>query len=188
MAYAISILIGYALGCIPFPYLLGRMRGVSLYETGTGNPGAANLFRQVSRPLGVLAALLDMAKGALAVSTGEWLGLPEPMWLLPGVAAVAGQWYPAILKFRGGEGLATAVGVALGALPIAGAVGAVVGVPAVAALRNTGYGVGLGWTAFLGVALARGSPLSVILGLMVLGVIILLRSVARAARARRGMR
>ena len=176
MDYLFAILAGYALGSTPFSYLLSRLRGVNPHTVGTGNPGAANLFRQVSRPLGVLAAVLDGAKGALAVLVGGWLGLPEWGTLLPGAAAVAGHWHPLPLRFHGGAGLATAIGVCIGALPIAAAIGLAVGVAATAGWRNVGRGAVLGWTGLLGVALGLGDRWYVVLGLVGLGAIILGRA------------
>ena len=96
--------------------------------------------------------------------------------LLPGAAAVAGHWHPLPLRFRGGAGLATAIGVCIGALPIAAAVGLAVGVAATAGWRNVGRGAGLGWTALLGVALGLGERWYVVLGLVGLGAIILGRA------------
>ena len=188
MTYSLAMIIGYALGSIPFPYLLGKVRGIDIYTVGTGNPGAANLFRQVSKPLGVLAAVLDIAKGALAVMIGKSLGLTEAAVLLPGAAAVIGQWHPAVLRFRGGEGLATAVGVCLAALPIPATVGIVLGVAALALLRNTGRAAALGWAAFLSLAAAGGAHPGLILGLLFLGAMILARSSFKAVRARRHVR
>ena len=182
MDYFFAILIGYALGSIPFSYLLGRLRGLDLRAVGTGNPGAANLYRQASKPLGVLAAVLDGGKGALAVLCGGWLGLPEGATLLPGMAAIVGHWYPPLLRFKGGAGLATAIGIGLGALPIPTAIGLGAGVAATAAWRNVGQGAGIGWVAFTGVALGLREPWYVVLGLLGLGFIILGKAVFREGR------
>ena len=179
MDYLLSIVIGYALGSLPFAYWLGRLRGVDIRQVGTCNPGAANLFREVSKPLGVATFLLDAAKGGSAVVAGIALGLPAGGELLPGAAAVVGHWHPAFLRFRGGEGLATAIGVGLGALPMASAVGLAAGVAATAAWRNTGRGAGLGWAAFLGVSMGLSQDWRLIGGLVGLGIVILARTVWR---------
>ncbi len=180
MDYLLAIALGYLLGSIPFAYLLGRVRSIDIRQVGTGNPGAANLFRKVSRPLGVSAAVLDGAKGAAAVVIGISLGLDSGAELLPGAAAVAGHWYPIFFRFRGGEGLATAIGAVLGALPIAGAIGLAVGVSVTAAWRNTGRGAGMGWAAFLGASTGLGRDWAVIAGVMGLGVVILARTLVRS--------
>lgn len=70
------MVIDYLIGSLPFPYLLGRAKGVDLFTIGTRNPGAANLFRKVSRPLGILASLLDIDKGAVSVFIATLLAVP----------------------------------------------------------------------------------------------------------------
>ena len=170
-----AILIGYALGSLPFPYLLGRLRGADLRRTGTGNPGAANLYRQVSSRLGVLAATLDGAKGALAVLTARWLGLSDDASIIGGAAAIAGHWRPLLPSVPGGMGLATAIGVTIALAPLAGGAGLAARLAATAWRRNVGQGAGLGWIVFLGVALPTESWL-IVAGVMGLGLAVLLRA------------
>ena len=171
-----ALLAGYALGSLPFAYWLGRWRGVTLTSLGTGNPGAANLFRQSSRRLGVMAGALDMAKGASAVLVGRWLGLPSEVALASGAAAVVGHWHSPFLGFRGGAGLATAIGVGLGAAPIASTIGLAVGVATTAIGRNVGRGGGFGWTTYLGVSVALGDRWPLVGGVVGLGLVVLLRT------------
>ncbi len=167
------------MGSVPFSYWLGRWSGVTLTALGTGNPGAANLYRQSSRALGVLAGALDMTKGALAVLAGQWLGLPAGVSLLPGAAAIAGHWHSPILGFSGGAGLATVIGVGLGAAPVAGAVGLAVGVTYTAIWHNVGRAGVFGWSTFFAVAVWRGEPWPVTLGVIGLGFVVLLRALLR---------
>ena len=180
MNYFLAIVAGFALGSIPFPVLLGKMQGADPRTVGTGNPGAANLFREISKPLGTLAAILDGGKGVLAVLVGGWLGLPEGATLLPGAAAIVGHWYPPITRFRGGQGLATAIGVGIGVLPLASAIGLAVGVVTTASWRNVGRGAGAGWTAFLGVSLGLENTWFVILGVLGLGIVLVVRDRLRS--------
>ena len=91
-------------------YLVARFRGFDIFEVGTRNPGATNVFRVVSRSLGTLVLVLDALKGLLSVVMANILGvIPEAM-SVAGAAAVVGYWYPVSLRFKGGAGLATAVG------------------------------------------------------------------------------
>ncbi len=176
MTYLYAILAGYALGAPPFAYWLGRLRGVDLTKVGSKNPGAANLFRQVSRPLGVLAIGLDGAKGALAVLVGGWIGLSDGATLVPGVAAVVGHMHSPLLGFRGGAGLATALGVGIAASPVAGSIAFGVGVAATVLGRNVGRGSGYGWAAYVIIAPFLGDRWYVILGLVGLGGALLARA------------
>jgi glycerol-3-phosphate acyltransferase PlsY len=101
-----AIVIGYALGSVPFGLLLTRVAGMGdVRAIGSGNIGATNVLRTGNKKLALATLLLDMGKGAAAVA----LSPPEAgMWAM--LAAVAGHVWPVWLKFRGGKGVATALG------------------------------------------------------------------------------
>ncbi|WP_294251685.1 glycerol-3-phosphate 1-O-acyltransferase PlsY [uncultured Sphingomonas sp.] len=112
MAPAGALLLGYLLGSIPFGVLLTRAAGAGdLRQIGSGNIGATNVLRTGRKGLAAATLLLDMAKGAVAVLLAAAF--------LPGSAALAataafiGHCYPVWLKFRGGKGVATLMGVVL---------------------------------------------------------------------------
>ncbi len=144
-----SLLLGYALGSVPVAYLLARAWGVDIFSVGTGNPGAANVFRAVGRGPGSLVFLADAMKGAGAVLLARALGVAPELVVLAGAAAVVGHWYPLALRFRGGAGLATALGVGLGLLPLAGLVALGPGLAALLRLRSTGPAAAVGNAAFV---------------------------------------
>jgi acyl phosphate:glycerol-3-phosphate acyltransferase len=122
-----SILIAYVIGAIPFSYLLGRaIKGVDIRETGSCNVGATNLMRCAGRPLGILALVLDVLKGVIAVMAIPCLFYKTGMVFNPylfkvvlGLAVVAGHVWTVFLRFKGGKGVATAVGVLIGLSPLA---------------------------------------------------------------------
>lgn len=159
MPVALALLASYLLGSMPFAYLVARAKGVNIFAVGTGNPGAANVFRSVSRPLGVLVFVLDAGKGLGAVGLGRGLGLEEGWLIAAGALAILGHAYPLFLGFRGGTGLATAIGAGLGIAPQAGLLAflASVGI-ALPVLRSTGHTAGVGIALFLllSVLLKRG--------------------------------
>jgi glycerol-3-phosphate acyltransferase PlsY len=110
---ALALLLGYLLGSIPFGLLLTRVAGAGdLRAIGSGNIGATNVLRTGRKGLAAATLLLDLAKGAAAVAVGEWL-VPGGGGLLGGMAAFLGHCFPAWLKFRGGKGVATLMGVVL---------------------------------------------------------------------------
>jgi len=117
---ALGCLISYFLGSIPFSFIIARaVKGVDLRKTGEGNVGARNVFHVVGRKYGILAGLLDFAKGAGAFGVGILLGL-NPMWIwLCGLFVVLGHVFPLFLKGRGGKGVACAFGFLLGMEPFA---------------------------------------------------------------------
>jgi glycerol-3-phosphate acyltransferase PlsY len=108
---ALSLVIGYVLGSIPFGLVLGLLfGGIDVRTIGSGNIGATNVLRTGRRGLAAATLLLDIAKGAAAVLAGHALG-GEPGALIAGPAAVFGHVFPLWLKFHGGKGVATLLGV-----------------------------------------------------------------------------
>lgn len=104
---------GYALGSIPFGLILTRLfQAGDLRSIGSGNIGATNVLRTGRKGLAVATLLLDMGKGLLAVVLA-WKFLPEAV-SLAAVGAILGHCFPLWLRFKGGKGVATLMGVALG--------------------------------------------------------------------------
>lgn len=107
-------LVGYALGSIPFGYILTRLSGLGDIRTiGSGNIGATNVLRTGHKGLAALTLLLDGLKGALAVVLGSLIGGTHSAeaGLVAGLAAFIGHIFPIWLRFRGGKGVATYLGV-----------------------------------------------------------------------------
>ena len=110
----LAMLLGYLLGSIPFGLLLTRAVGVDIRSIGSGNIGATNVLRTGNRPLAAATLILDAAKGAAAVLIARyWLG-SENAAMVAGLAAFAGHIFPIWLRFKGGKGVATYIGVLLG--------------------------------------------------------------------------
>jgi glycerol-3-phosphate acyltransferase PlsY len=120
MRDALLILVGYVLGSMPWGYWLPRLvTGANIRAVGSGNTGAANVWRTQGFKLGLSVALLDVAKGFVAALLGLWLG-NELIGLLAGIAALVGHWRPLFMGFaRGGKIVATTAGVALALAPLA---------------------------------------------------------------------
>lgn len=114
-----AVLLGYALGSIPFGLILTRMFGAGdLRAIGSGSIGATNVLRTGRKGLALGTLLLDAAKGALAVwLTAQWWPLAAP---IAAFGAIVGHCFPVWLQFKGGKGVATALGIALAlAWPVA---------------------------------------------------------------------
>jgi glycerol-3-phosphate acyltransferase PlsY len=106
------LLAGYLLGSIPFSLIVTRLGGAGDLRTiGSGNVGATNVLRTGRKGLAALTLLLDMGKGAAAVLLARAVA-PDCM-ALAGAAAFFGHLYPVWLRFRGGKGIATMLGIAL---------------------------------------------------------------------------
>jgi glycerol-3-phosphate acyltransferase PlsY len=113
-----AIISGYILGSIPSAYLVARLRkGIDIREVGSKNMGAMNVYYEVGMWEAALVLLADVGKGIVAILLARWLGLSLTFQLLTGLAAVVGHAFPAFLKFRGGKGGATALGILLFLMP-----------------------------------------------------------------------
>jgi acyl phosphate:glycerol-3-phosphate acyltransferase len=110
----VAFFLGYLLGSIPFGLILTRLAGTEdLRSIGSGSIGATNVLRTGSKPLAVATLLGDALKGTLAVVIAGYYGGPNAA-MLAGLGAFLGHLYPVWLKFRGGKGIATYIGVLIG--------------------------------------------------------------------------
>ncbi|MCC6220810.1 MAG: glycerol-3-phosphate 1-O-acyltransferase PlsY [Deltaproteobacteria bacterium] len=124
IGFVVPITIAFLLGAIPFGYIVGRLKGVDIRKHGSGNIGATNASRILGKKLGAITLLLDAAKGALASSlwrlsffapAGYLSSFNFPLCL--GFAAILGHCFSPFLRFRGGKGVATALGVYIVSMP-----------------------------------------------------------------------
>jgi len=112
----------YLLGSIPTGLLLGKAYGIDVRKEGSGNIGATNLYRTVGRKVGVMTLAGDCLKGLLPVLAVKYSTLPAEYAAWVGLAAFCGHVFSVFLRFRGGKGVATALGVFLALSPIAVAI------------------------------------------------------------------
>ncbi len=114
-------LLSYAIGSLPTAYLFTRyILGQDIRQMGDFNSGAANVFRNVGAKAGVAVGAIDIIKGGVVVVLAMVLVDDTYMEMMAGGAALAGHNFPVHLKFRGGRGAATAVGVLIASLPLIG--------------------------------------------------------------------
>ena len=182
---ALLMLLAYLLGAIPFGILLTRMAGAGdLRAIGSGNIGATNVLRTGRKGLAAATLILDGLKGAAAVWLGAWL-VPDGGAALGGVLAFIGHCYPIWLRFRGGKGVATMLGVTLALAWPVGLIFAAVWLGMLAVTRISSVG---------GMSAAIAAPLAALLldrgdvvtALLAMALIVLWRHRANIARLRRG--
>ncbi len=112
MPYIIATIAGYFAGCINTAYIISRIKGVDLRKGGSGNLGASNTTILLGWKLGVLVGVIDILKGVVTVLVFQAFFSEHPaVWLLSGTACILGHIFPFYLRFRGGKGFATILGV-----------------------------------------------------------------------------
>ena len=169
MNIALAVGCAYLLGAIPFAYIAARLvKGSDIRKLGGGNAGALNTWREIGPGAGLAVLLLDIGKGSLAVLIAQRLGAGETWIFVAGAAAVTGHNYSVFLKFTGGRGAATSVGVLLALAP--GPMG--IGIAIIAAMlvitRNMRFAVSMAFVAQPILIWIFGGPLSLIVYAIIL--------------------
>lgn len=120
MTRLLLVIAAYLIGSIPFGYLIVRRKlGADIRETGSGGTGATNVSRRAGKAAGVLTLVLDALKGSAAVLLAQRMTGDNWMIAAAAIAVLAGHIFPVWLRFRGGKGVATVVGVFLVLAPVA---------------------------------------------------------------------
>lgn len=142
----------YLVGSLPTAVIMSRLvAGVDVRDLGTGNAGAANVFREVDRRVGVFVAVVDILKGLLPVLIADRVfDLGPTGAMIAAAGALWGHQYSVFLKFRGGAGLASAFGGVAGMMLGPTVVAGFVGFPMLLVTKN------MGWTGGVTIAIAFG--------------------------------
>jgi len=117
-----AVIGAYLLGSIPFGVLIVKAHGKDLRSIGSGNIGATNVSRALGRKWAYICFVLDVLKGMVPMLVIMFIAKPAGifmllLWLVVGCAAISGHIFPIYVKFKGGKGVATSFGVALGLWP-----------------------------------------------------------------------
>ena len=120
--FPLAIIAAYLLGSIPFGLLIAKAHGKDLRSIGSGNIGATNVSRALGRKWAYFCFVLDVLKGLTPMLATMLIAEPDSvltlwLWLAVGCAAILGHIFPIYVKFKGGKGVATSFGVALGLWP-----------------------------------------------------------------------
>lgn len=113
----LMVLLSYIIGSLPSAYIAGRLlKGVDIRKVGDRNAGAANVYRNISHKAGIVVLIADIAKGAVVILIAQMI-TTQPIVFLCGLATVAGHNWPIFIRFKGGRGEATTLGVFLTLVP-----------------------------------------------------------------------
>ena len=157
------ILLGFLFGSLPTAFLVGKWRrGIDIRSVGNRNPGAGNVSREVGKAFGVLVFVVDAVKGMVAIIVGQRIGAPDAAVYAAAFAAVLGHNFSPFLKFRGGKGAATAIGVSALLMWQITAIAAVVGLAMLALTRHIFWSAGFTLFAFNALAIITGQTLGLI--------------------------
>ena len=192
MTLFLLLVISYLLGSIPLGLLLARAKGVDIRKVGSGNIGATNVYRSVSKTLGVATFAGDAVKGFIPAFFFPMIGKTccdaHVLAILCGCAAIAGHNWPIFLGFKGGKGVSTSAGMLLGLAPAAAGIGLAVWIILVAITRyvsvaSIGAAVAVpaaGWWLYV------RDGLLLPLALTVLGALVIWKHRANIARLKAG--
>ncbi|HCV00387.1 MAG: hypothetical protein CL897_06780 [Dehalococcoidia bacterium] len=183
----LALLIAFLAGSVPFSWLLARYRyGVDLRATGDGNVGSGNLLHLGGIWLVVVATILDLLKGAIALAIVLAITGDEWVVLTGGGLVIAGHVLPPWLAFNGGRGASPAIGVAWALLPLSGLVMLGVGLIVLVGTRRTVVGIAAAVIALVAVTLAIDGNAGRLLFVVVLFLVVALKDVFDRFQSRRG--
>jgi glycerol-3-phosphate acyltransferase PlsY len=183
----IAIATAYVIGSVPFALILARRWGaVDLRRVGSGNLGAANVWRASGMTAGVVVAMLDIAKGAAGVAVAGRLDPGAGTPAAAGFAAVLGHIYPIWLGFRGGKGVATSCGVFAVLTPLAVPPALAIFLAAVWVTKYISVGSVLASLALPPIAYATGSPAPAVGAAVGVASLIVFRHRSNLRRVREG--
>ena len=137
--YTLGLVCAYLLGSVPVGDLVCRALGVDIRNRGTGNPGAANIFREVGLIASVVVFALDLSKGAVAIMPFYLFELPTWIGLIAMVSVLGGHIFPVFWRFRGGTGLVVGMGTTIAMLPFGFLFAVPITVLAVKVTKNITY-------------------------------------------------
>jgi glycerol-3-phosphate acyltransferase PlsY len=185
MSGVLAPLLAYLLGSLPFGYLIVRwQKGIDVRTTGSGSIGATNVMRNLGIIGFVVTFLLDLGKGVAAVLLAGHLTHDNPWWIAASaVAAILGHCFPVWLKFRGGKGVATGVGVFIALAPLQVVLVLVIFALIVAIWRYISLGSIIATAAFpVLVHFMKHAPIPIVLGAAGGALVIILRHHANLRR------
>jgi glycerol-3-phosphate acyltransferase PlsY len=185
------VFVGYLLGSIPSAYIAARLRkGVDIRKVGGGNPGALNTFREIGAIEGIIVLLADIAKGAGAVFIAQASGTPQLFVLLAGAASVIGHTWPVFLRFHGGRGLATTIGVFLALFSWKMLIAIGIAIIPILITRNITFGMAIGLASLPLIVWRFGGSMTLILYSILLPLFLGLRYIPtfKEAIATRGIK
>jgi glycerol-3-phosphate acyltransferase PlsY len=182
MEPALVIAFSYVLGSVPFGVVFTLAKGIDLRSVGSGNIGATNVLRAAGKGTAIMTLLGDILKGSAAVALARVLELGPLYEGLAGIAAVVGHDFSVFLRFRGGKGVATSIGMVLIYAPQAGILTVVLWLSAVLITRYSSLGAIVSFALLPVVMLLQGQAEQKVLVAVILSSLLLVRHAGNIKR------
>jgi len=183
IAFVLLLVAAYLLGSVPAAYLAARWsRRIDIRQYGSGNVGAANVLKITSKRWAIPVIVFDLVKGMVVVYIAKLIGLEVYQQVMIGIAAIVGHNWPVFLRFSGGRGVLTTLGVALllplingPLIPWVVVVGLVAVGISLLITHHTPLGVGVGLAAMPLVSWIANEPLPMTLGFLAMFLLVVIR-------------
>ena len=168
-----ALVIAFGLGSVPTAYIAGKLVvGGDIRHLGSGNPGALNATQQLGKAVGLAVLIVDAGKGILAVVVAQTMGVTELWVYAVAFVVTVGHNFTPVLKFRGGKGAATVLGISAFMLWQITAFSAVAGVVVLLVTRHPVWAVAGVFVALNALTIATGQPIGQIVLCIVLSVLV----------------
>ncbi len=174
----LALLLGYLTGSIPFSFIIAKaVKGIDLRRTGSGNVGSSNLVRSVGLFYGIIGGLLDALKAPAVPLILKACGFPASYQYVSGLAAVVGHNWPIFLRFKGGRGVASTLGLLLFLAPREFLV-LILSMGLGYIIKEAALGTFIGFTTILPIAIFTGEPKERLYFFVLLYLIFLVRRIS----------
>ena len=183
----IIVSIAYLLGSIPTAFLVSKSKGIDIFAVGTQSAGASNVFSNIGKTKAAIVMLIDVLKAGIAVAIPIQLGQPDAVVLAAAYAAIIGHWHSIFTKFRGGDGMASMIGIITMLVPSIAVMSMLIGTLFILIFSRwrSRTCIGLFVCTVAIVILGRSGvyPATTIIGLSFLSLSIIIHSLYKRARA-----
>lgn len=186
MLNLLLLLGSYLLGSIPFGVIVARSKGVDIMAVGSGNIGATNVYRAVGPGAAGIVFILDVLKGLIPAFAVTAILKGADWGMYAGIAAVAGHVFSPFLKFKGGKGIATTLGVLIGVVPIIAALSLGVFIIIVAITRYVSLGAIIAAIVAASACFIQHEPIQISVAFALLAIVILLKHIPNMKRLASG--
>jgi glycerol-3-phosphate acyltransferase PlsY len=183
---ALVVAFSFLVGSIPFGVVFTKSRGIDLKKVGSGNIGATNVLRAAGKKVALMTLMGDILKGTAAVALAKAIGSGTLVEGMAGLAAVAGHDFSPFMRFKGGKGVATSLGVILIYTPIAGILTVIIWLVTVLIMRYSSMGALVSFSLMPVWVLLQGYPPEKLYAAIIISVLLVVKHSGNIERLIKG--